>query len=151
MKLAQVKDAILVWGAVSREALSFLKEEKLTAVAECRPYLYGLRHNLALLGNENISCFYCTDNMLGILFAYGKIKRTFIFYRSRRKEGFLCPAGSLYVYLLSKLHNAEIKFIAQGEIGDDYNNDVSKLGGRLFVSKEDLKFVVKAKDELIEY
>lgn len=151
MKLAQIKDAVLIWGVLRREALSFLEEEKLVVVAECRPYLYGLKHNVKIFKEEKIPYVYCTDNMLGILFFKGKIKRTFIFYRKENKNGFLLPAGSLYVYILSKLHNVEVEFLPQGDFSfkGRYDLDASSLGGKRFVEDENLEFVVKAQDELI--
>ncbi len=150
MKIAQIKKSVLIWGVLSKKAVDALKNEECVVAAECRPYLYGLKHNLILLNKEKIPYFYCTDNMLGVLFREGKIKYTFIFYKQKNKEGFLSPAGSLYVYLLSKLHNIEVKFIPQGKFDDISDRNASTLEGKLFVLEKDLPFVEDAEDELIE-
>ncbi len=151
MKIEEIKEAVLIWGILSKKGVDALKKEELGVVAECRPYLYGLKHNSVLLNEERISYFYCTDNMLGYLFREGKIKRTFIFYRRKKEDGFISPAGSLYVFLLSKLHNVELKFFEEGRFLGGVDKDASTFGGRVFVSREDFTFVERPEDELIEY
>ncbi len=149
MKLGQVRNSTLLWGILNREALKNFIEKDLLALPEARPYLYGLR-NIALLKREGFPCFYCTDNMLGTLFSHGKIRRSIIFYREENEKGFICPSGSLYIYLLSKLHKVEVRFFPQGELEDCPDKDASSLEGRLLISREDVDFVIKPQDEFIE-
>ncbi len=151
MKIDEIKEAILIWGILSKKGIDELNKEELGVVAECRPYLYGLRHNSILLNKEKVPYFYCTDNMLGYLFREGKIKRTFIFYRRKKEDGFISPAGSMYVFLLSIFHNVELKFFEEGSFLGGVDKDASTLGGRSFVSRENLAFVEQPEDELIEY
>jgi len=148
MRLFQIDKAILLWGLINEEVLSLFKKEDLLGIPESRPYLYGLK-NIFFLKNKGYNCFYLTDNMVGILFVSGKIKSTYIFYKEKSDKGFLCPSGSLYVYLLSRLHNIEVNFFPQGELEKSLDKDASTLGGKPFVKKEDLKFVVLSQDELI--
>ena len=148
MKLSQIDKAILLWGLINEKNLSLFKKEDLLGIPEGRPYLYGLK-NIFLLEKRGFNCFYLTDNMVGTLFASGRIKSTCIFYKEKSDKGFLCPPGSLYVYLLSKFHNIEVNFFPQGELEENLDKDTSTLGGKPFVKEEDLKFVVLPQEELI--
>lgn len=151
MKLENIKDAVLIWGAVSEQALYELKREKVVLVSENRPYLIGLKYNIPLLRNENIGYLYCTDNVLGFLFYKSRIKKTFIFYKDKKEEGVVGICGSLYVYLLSKLHSVPVEALAQGEgVFSGVDRDAASLGGRDFIMQEDSSaYVVKACDEIL--
>lgn len=150
MRLASIKDAVLVWGMVNKDSLSFFRKEKLIISSECRPYLYGLKHNVKIFKEEKIPCVYCTDNMLGHLFARGKIGHTVIFYKERVPEGFLCPAGSLYIFLLSKLHNTVVEFLKGDYNSAPVDKDAATIEGKRFIFEEDLSFVIPGQDEVIK-
>jgi len=153
MKLDKIKDAILIWGIVSDDGLSILKNEKIVIVPETRPYLLGLLYNAPLLKKQKINFVYCTDNMLGFLFYKDKIKKTIIFYKKLTKKGIICISGSLYVALLSKLHNVAIKIMPQKNLKNIkfLDNSATTLAGKKFILKEDTKFFKSPKDELISY
>jgi methylthioribose-1-phosphate isomerase len=111
MKLDALKQAVLVWGPLSEEAVKRLKTQgSPILVAECRPSLLGLKHNLPLLKKAAVDFVYCTDNSLGLLFYKKKINKTLIF-------GGKGVSGSLYAALLSKIHNIPLEIIAPGPIG----------------------------------
>lgn len=153
MRLKEVDKALLIWGFLSREGLGQIRGEgKLVVVPENRPYLVGLRHNIPLLKKDNIPFIYCTDNMLGILFYKEKIKKTLLFYKELRKEGVVGICGSLYIVLLSKLHNVPIEIMPQEAFGFiPQDRDASTLGGKsLILERNRQEFVVRAEDELIQ-
>ena len=117
MKLQDVNNALLIWGVLSQDGLGQIKEGKsLVIVPENRPYFIGLRHNAGLLKKENINFVYCTDNMIGLLFYKNKIKETFFFYKELNNNGIIGGCGSLYVCLLSKIHNIPIKLNPQANL-----------------------------------
>lgn len=154
MKLEDINDALLVWGYISGSSLSRIKQQGLVIVPEGRPYLTGLRHNVILLKKENIDFVYCTDNMLGLLFYKNKIKKTLLFYRKLNKNGVTGICGSLYVCLLSKLHNVPINITPQDNLEFSFpDRDCSTLSGNDFVPNlragiQD--FIVKPEDEFID-
>jgi methylthioribose-1-phosphate isomerase len=135
MKLADIHDAVLAWGPVSKEGLVLLaKERSLVVVPEQRPSLCGLKHTLPLCHREKIASFCCADNALGILFYKNKIKKTFIFYKEKTEEGIHCSSGTLYAALLSKIHGVPISLHLQGDFSlETCDKDARTLGGRDFL------------------
>ena len=78
MKLEDLNNLILIWGVLSKDSLGLFKEETIL-VPENRPFLYGLKHNVPLLEDNNIPFVYCTDNMIGHLFYRNKNKKDIYF------------------------------------------------------------------------
>ena len=150
MKTAELNDAVLLWGCASENEVSDLLDSMLL-VPENRPFMYGLRNNLPMLKQFDAKHVYCTDNMIGALYAKGKIRDTIVFYRQRISPGvFLCPTGSLYVCLLSKLHDVDVLFRPQGNPRAPTDRDASTLEGRTFILEKDRAFVIKPEDEIVE-
>lgn len=152
MRLDDIERMTIAWGPISEAAVfEFRKESSLILVPEGRPYLLGLKYNIPLLKRENINFVYCTDNALGLLFYKGKIKQTLIFYRDKRNDGILSVTGSLYIALLSKLHNVPIKVSCAG--GVDFGNldkNTSTLDGRDFILGETKKdYIIESDLEFI--
>ena len=146
MDLKDIKDAVLIWGPVSKEGLEALKkEDSLVVVAEMRPFILGLKYNIPLFKKAGIKCVYCTDNMIGALFYEGRIRKTFVFYEQEKEDSFLCMQGALYVALLSKLHDVEVIFLHQEDLILDFTDrDASTFSGRGFlVEREDAQAVEK--------
>ncbi|UCG34784.1 MAG: hypothetical protein JSW17_04630 [Candidatus Omnitrophota bacterium] len=152
MKLENINNTTLIWGMISQEGLDHLKEEKsLVVVPENRPYLIGLKHNIPLLKKEGIDFVYCCDNVLGLLFYKERIKKTLLFYKELNQNGITGICGSLYVTLLSKLHNIPIKIAPQGRSEIAFEDaDASSLGGNLFLEERQENCIIKAGDEVIE-
>lgn len=152
MKLKDLNNAILIWGIVSAQGIEELKQQgALVVVPETRPYLIGLKYTCQLLKKDNIDFVYCNDNVLGFLFYKGKIKQTLLFYKELSQEGIVGPCGSLYVALLSKLHNIPIKIMPQGQCSVTFlDNDVSTLGGNLVVQEHNKDCIIRAGDEIVE-
>jgi len=149
MKIEELNNPILIWGLLSKESLKLFKG-RTVLVAENRPFLYGLKHNIPLLKEHNIPFIYCTDNMLGYLFYKNKIKKTFIFYKEKTKEGFLAPGGSLYVSLLSRLHDVPVgPFLGAKVNFGDTDIDASTLGGKEIISGDVKRWAEPSKDEVI--
>ena len=151
MKLEDIKRAVIIWGAVSPEGISELEKEPLVIVAENRPFLLGLKHNIPLLREAGINFLYCTDNVLGFLLYKGKIEKTYLFYREKSEKGLIGTCGSLYIYLLSKLHNVPLKVMTGGEIDlVNSDKDASTLGGKDFILQDKgCGCIIEANDELI--
>lgn len=149
MKIKELNNLILIWGVLSKESLNLFKNETVL-VPENRPFLYGLKHNIPILKENTISFIYCTDNMLGYLFYKNKIKKTFIFYKEKTKNGYLAPCGSLYTSLLSKLSGVSVEFLGGAKVNfNDIDTDASTLGRKEIVSDDNKKWVEPARDEVI--
>ncbi|MBN2119834.1 MAG: hypothetical protein JW734_02095 [Candidatus Omnitrophica bacterium] len=154
MKLVNAGKFILVWGPVSQEGLEELKREGLPVlVPENRPFLLGLKHNIPLFKESNINFVYCTDNMLGLLFYKGKIKKTFLFYRESDEQALAGICGSLYVALLSKLHNVRVEILNEAKVDlDRLDVDASSLEGKNFILQENKEeYIIENDYELVEW
>ena len=93
MKIKEINHLTLIWGGLSKEGLSYLrnkanKNKVVILVPENRPYLLGLKYNIPLLEKEKIPLVYCTDNMLGFLFYKEKIEETVLFCKEIAKKKF---------------------------------------------------------------
>lgn len=152
MKLKDINNATLIWGIASAQGLRDIKENISTlVVAEGRPYMFGLKHNVPLLKEEGIDFIYCNDTSLGLLFYKEKIKETVIFYSQVVDSGIEAISGSLYVAMLSKLHKVPIRIMPQG-ISDTafLDSDALTLEGNLIVPKSDKECIIKADNEIID-
>jgi len=154
MNLAEINKATLIWGPVSREGLDYLsKESSLVVVPEGRPYLLGLNYNIPLIKERSINLVYCTDNTLGLLFYQGKIKETILFYKKKQADGLIGICGSLYVALLSELHQVLVKSFPQGVCNwENIDKDASTLEARGFIMEENKEdYLIEPNDELIRF
>lgn len=152
MKLKDIQKAILVWGVVSQEGLTHLRQEKkVIVVPEQRPYLLGLRHTVPLFKRENIKFFYCTDNVLGLLFYKNKVEKTYLFYKEKKNGGAIGPCGSLYAALLSKLHNVPVTSMLEGALDvSGFDRNASTLGGKDFLAHLKAKMcIIEPKPEFV--
>ena len=149
MKLEDLNNLILIWGVLSKDSLGLFKEETIL-VPENRPFLYGLKYNIPLLKENNIPFVYCTDNMIGHFFYRKKIKKTYLFYKEKIREGFIGPCGSLYAGLLSRLHNVKVDAFLGAEVNfDNIDRDASTLSGKEFISLGSKEWAERGSDELI--
>jgi methylthioribose-1-phosphate isomerase len=149
MKLNALKSLTLVWGPLSEEAATKLKsQDSLVLVAENRPSLLGLKHNIPILKKEQVDFIYCTDNALGLLFYKQKIKKTLIFSKDRLKG----VSGSLYAALLSKIHNVPVEIMEQGSIDlKALDRDASTLGGKDFILEDNKEeYIIRQDLECID-
>lgn len=135
MKLEDIKTAVVVWGAVSGQGITYLKERgNLVVVPEVRPSLLGLYHNARVLAKEGIRFVCCCDNVLGLLFFKGKIDKTLLFCRKADRVAAVARAGSLYVVLLSRIHGVSVETMIEPEIKfTSQDIDATSLGGRKMV------------------
>ncbi len=144
MRLDEITRLSLIWGVPAE--FKGLKG-KFLLVPEMRPYLLGLSlcEELKTHGYPHV---YVTDNMLGYLFFKGKIKETLLFYLERTTDEIKGISGSLYVTLLSKLHQVPVYF-CPGKKPDIVNDKhAGTLDGRSFV--EDEKSVIWPEEEIIK-
>ncbi|MBU1121278.1 MAG: hypothetical protein ABIH71_03815 [Candidatus Omnitrophota bacterium] len=151
MKLEEIKNATVVWGALSEEGITFLKNRGgVVVVAEGRPGLVGLYHNVELLKKENIEFVYCVDNVLGLLFYKGKIGKMLVMCK-KIELGVLGRPGSLQAALLSKIHGVSVEFMVEGEFDfESRDKGAASLGGKMMVLGNDCGgCVVLGKDEVL--
>ncbi len=157
MKIKEVNRLTLIWGGLSGEGLSYLRNKAnknnfVVLVPENRPYLLGLNYNIPLLEKEKIALVYCTDNMLGFLFYKRKIEETILFCKEMAEREVLGICGSLYVALLSKLHDVPVKVFLQGTVDfSGKDKDASALQGKKMVLDEDSEWVEKGSDEMVSW
>ncbi|UCD15641.1 MAG: hypothetical protein JSV34_00895 [Candidatus Omnitrophota bacterium] len=152
MELKDIKDATLVWGALSAETVKLLKKTaRAVVVPEIRPALVGLYHNAPLLRKADIEVVCCCDNVVGLLFYKGKISKTVLCYKRQVAAGVVARAGSLYAALLSKLHKVPVEAVLEGNVDcQGVDKDVSTLGGRRLIGEDDCtRFVIKPDDEVL--
>ncbi len=152
MKLSQVERSVCIWGPLNEESLSRLKQLSwLVVVPENRPRLLGLRHNALKLKKAGINFVYCNDNALGLLFAKKKIVKTVIFYKSRDGKGVTGFSGTLYVFLLSRLHGVSVEFLPAAVLADDPAASTAMLGGRKFILENNpADFIMEGDTEVID-
>ena len=153
MKLLEEK-VILMWGLITEESIIKIKKENKTVILpEHRPYLLGLKYNLSRLKQHGILCVYCNDNSLGFLFYKGMIEKTYLLYIDKQAEGLQCFSGSLYVVLMSKLHNIPLEAIKGGRIENTFlDKDAATLEGRsLLIEEQPVRYVVQPDNEFISW
>lgn len=153
MKLVNIKNAILIWGALSSEAIEKLKQEqRIIIVPEHRPFMMGLKYNCPRLRKSEVPFVYCTDNTLGLLFYKNKIKKTIFFYKEKTDKGIVGFSGSLYVIFLSKLHAVPVEIMQGPEsIQGNFETDASTFGGKkIILANDKQEYTVPCADELIE-
>ncbi|CAD7779386.1 MAG TPA: hypothetical protein ENI35_04125 [Candidatus Desulfofervidus auxilii] len=145
MRLEKLNSLSLLWGIPSKEGLKKIKKTNSVFIPEMRPYILGLKVAEGL-NKEGVKPIYVTDNMLGLLFYKQKIKEVLFFYRQRQNGHFLGICGSLYVCLLSHLHQVPIKALKGEEIDlRVFDQDASTIDGCLFFKNA----AVEAKDEYV--
>jgi hypothetical protein len=149
MTLSEIDKALLVWGPISDEALAHIRSVGwLVVVPEGRPFMTGLRQNVPKLKKAAIKFVYVNDNALGVLFDKGKISRTIIFYKEKNDKEVKAFCGTMYVAILSHLHNVKIEFISAKDFLLD--GSVELLGGKKYILKDNAKdFIINAEDEIV--
>ncbi len=96
-----------------RDSLLFENHIKVL-IPEIRPYLYGSKILAARLLKEDITPTIITDNMMGLFFYKGLVKKVYLFFKKARPDGLLAYPGATLVAILSRYHNVEIG-ILQGK------------------------------------
>lgn len=149
MTLNEIDKALLVWGPLSDDAALRLRSIGwLVVVPEGRPFMTGLRHNVPHLKKAGIKFVYVNDNSLGTLFNKGKISRTVIFYKEKNDKGIKGFCGTMYVAILSRLHDVAIELIPAKDLSSEGSVDV--IGGKKYILKEKVNdFIVAAEDEFV--
>ena len=108
----------------------------------------GLRHNIQKLKKAGIKFVYVNDNALGSLFSKSKISRTIIFYKEKNDREVRGFCGTMYVAILSRLHNVKIELIPAKDLLSEGSAEM--LGGKKYILKDNVReFIVPAEDEAI--
>jgi len=151
MTLDGIDKALLIWGPMPDEALSYIRSVGwLVIVPEGRPFMTGLKQNAQKLKKAGIKFVYVNDNTLGILFNKGKIFRTIIFYKEKNDTGIIGFCGTMYVTILSRLHNVKIELFAAQAL--QLAGSVDLLGGKKYILKDNVRdFIVEASDEAVSF
>jgi len=152
MRLEAIEKALLVWGPVSDEGITRIKQEGwLVVVPEGRPGMIGLRHNMIRLRRAGVKTVYCNDNVLGLLFYKKKIFKTFVFYKTKDEQGLTGFCGTLYAVLLSRLHQVTVEFLACPKPLPEFTGNAGVLGGKKYILNDEMRGLVEeASDERIE-
>lgn len=107
MKLHDINPMSLIWGYPKESFYEYTKGKSFF-VSEMRPSFAGL--SICQHLNKANTAIYITDNMLGILFYKKKIKDILFFYKNKKDNLYTGICGSLFINVLAKTHNIEIKF-----------------------------------------
>jgi Initiation factor 2 subunit family len=150
MTLNEIDKALLVWGPVPDEAVAHIHSTGwLVVVPEGRPFMTGLKQNIQKLKKAGIKFVYVNDNSLGSLFNKGKISRTIIFYKGKNDKEIRGFCGTMYVAILSRLHNVKIELIPAKDLSPE--GSVEMLGGKKYILRDNVKdFIVAAEDEIVD-
>lgn len=132
-----IDEAVLIWGPVSKEGIDYLQfQRKQVVIPENRPYLLGLKYNKPLMEKAGLRFVYCTDNTIGHLLSKKEVREAVLF--CKKEDGIIKGlSGSLYVWLLAKLHNIPVKIFRQGEVNweEIKDKDAGTLDGKKVVEK----------------
>ena len=110
-----------------------LKAEQAAAllVPEMRPELWGVHVIARELLKRNIPTTLISDNMMGVFFAQGQIKRLCLFYSGLSEKGPVGICGSLLAVLLARAHGVSIELLASEERRESpLDRDVSTFLGQ---------------------
>lgn len=110
-----------------------LKAEQASAllVPEMRPELWGVHVIARELLKRNIPTTLISDNMMGVFFAQGQIKRLCLFYSGLSEKGPVGICGSLLAVLLARAHGVAIELLASEERRESpLDRDVSTFLGQ---------------------
>jgi len=124
-----IDKAVLIWGPVSKEGIDYLQfQRKQVVIPENRPYLLGLKYNKPLIEKAGLRFVYCTDNTIGHLLYKKAVREAVLF--CKKEEGIIKGlSGSLYVWLLARIHHIPVKLLQEGEV--DLENFLDKDAGTL--------------------
>ncbi|HWP60082.1 MAG TPA: hypothetical protein VNL14_19470 [Candidatus Acidoferrales bacterium] len=134
---AASRSFVLVYGVPLREGYkhlaSVLKAEAAAAVLvpEMRPGLVGARLIARRLAEARIPMVLISDNMMGIFFARGEIRRVLLFCSELTKEGPVGICGFLLAALLARAHRVPVELRAADDgVGGVLDRDAATFLGR---------------------
>ncbi len=132
-----IDKAVLIWGPVSKEGVEYLRfQRRQVIICENRPYLLGLKHNKPLIEEAKLRFTYCTDNTIGHLL-YKKAVREAVLFCEKQDGVIKGLSGSLYVWLLARIHHIPVKLLQEGEVDLEgfLDKDAGTLDGKKVVKK----------------
>jgi methylthioribose-1-phosphate isomerase len=113
--------------------LSALKAEQASRllVPEMRPQMWGVHAVAPALLQHNAPTTLISDNMLGILFAQGEIRKLYLYYTGLDERGPSGICGSLVAVRLARAHGVPIELLAAEPITrSNIDTDVSTFMGQ---------------------
>jgi methylthioribose-1-phosphate isomerase len=106
---------LLVFGVPSQNTYSFLahalkaEQADRILVPEMRPELFGARIVARELLRRDIPVTLISDNMMGILFTHGEVRKLYLFYSGLTERGPQSICGSLLAVQLARAHGVPIE------------------------------------------
>ena len=127
---------LLVYGIPPRGQcdylLSALKAERASRllVPEMRPQMWGVQAVAPALLEHNAPTTLISDNMMGILFAHGEIRKLYLYYSGLDEQGPSGICGSLLAVRLARSHGVPIELLAAEPVTrSNIDTDVSTFMG----------------------
>jgi len=101
-------------------------------VPEMRPQLWGPQTVAPALLERNLPTTLIADNMMGILFARGEIRRLCLFHDGMTNAGARAICGSLLAVRLARLHHVPVELLSGAvERAATRDRDISTFLGRI--------------------
>jgi methylthioribose-1-phosphate isomerase len=113
--------------------LSALKAEQASGflIPEMRPHMWGVHAVAPMLLQQNAPTTLISDNMMGIFFARGEIRKLYLYYSRLDEQGVSGICGSLLAVGLAREHGVPAELLASDSVArSSVDNDVSTFMGK---------------------
>jgi methylthioribose-1-phosphate isomerase len=128
---------LLVYGIPPRDQCDYLtsalKAEQASRllIPEMRPQMWGVHVVAPALLQHNAPTTLISDNMMGILFAQGEIRKLYLYYTGMDEQGPSGICGSLVAVRLARAHGVPIELLTSEPINrSNIDTDVSTFMGQ---------------------
>jgi methylthioribose-1-phosphate isomerase len=128
---------LLIYGMPTLEQchylVSALKAEQASRllIPEMRPAMWGVHAVAPALLQQNAPTTLISDNMMGIFFARGEIRKLYLYYGRVDQQGVSGICGSLLALGLARAHDVPVELLASDSVKrSTVDSDVSTFMGR---------------------
>jgi methylthioribose-1-phosphate isomerase len=132
---------LLVFGVPSQNSYPFLahalkaEQADRILVPEMRPELFGARFIAGELLRRDIPVTLISDDMMGIMFAHGEVRKLYLFYSSLTGNGPQSICGSLLAVQLARAHGIPIELQEREQnIETSPDTDVASFLGQRIIA-----------------
>jgi methylthioribose-1-phosphate isomerase len=115
------------------DLISALKAEQASRflIPEMRPQMWGVHAVAPALLKHNAPTTLISDNMIGVFFARGEIRKLYLYYSRQDKQGVSGICGSLLAVGLARAHGVPVELLASDSVErSTVDTDVSTFMGK---------------------